>query len=172
MSASISKGKSIPLGKSLFKDNKTPKGKALAGARLAGALVLGALVLSACTSPFSSFSSVRTQGYEISQAALLQVRAGQSKDLVVAVLGSPQTQGNFGEESAYYYVQTKIEQTQFGLKSVKSRTVLAVYFDANNRVKDKAVYTLKDGRLFALNTTRTASFGQDRTFVEQILASF
>ncbi len=160
MSASISKGRTLS------------KSKALRRVSFAGAIVLGTLGLSACTGPFSAFSSVRTQGYEISKDALEQVRAGQSKDLVIAVMGSPQTQGNFGEGSAYYYVQTKIEQTQFGLKTVKSRTVLAVYFDANNRVKDKAIYTLKDGRLFTMNTTRTASFGQDRTFVQQLLASF
>ncbi|VAW23544.1 hypothetical protein MNBD_ALPHA12-215 [hydrothermal vent metagenome] len=172
MPASIFKDKSLAGGKPLFKNSSTPRGKTLAGIKFTAIIIVGTLGLSACTSPFSSFSSVRTQGYEISQAALQQVRAGQSKDLVVAVMGSPQTQGTFGEQSAYYYVQTKIEQTQFGLKTVKSRTVLAVYFDANNRVKDKAVYTLKDGRLFAVNTTRTASFGQDRTFVEQLLASF
>jgi len=166
MSASISKDKTLFGGKTRF------KGKAIRRVPFVGAIVLLTLGLSACTSPFGSFTSVRTQGYEISQAALQQVRAGQSKDLVVAVMGSPQTQGTFGEETAYYYVETKIEQTQFGLKMVKTRTVLAVYFDANDRVKDKAIYTLKDGRLFAVNTTRTASFGQDRTFVEQILASF
>jgi len=128
--------------------------------------------ISACAPGFGGFTSVRTQGYEISESALQQVRVGQSQDLVIAVMGSPQTQGNFGDESAFYYVETKIEQTTFGLKTVSERTVLAVYFDSNKRVSDKAVYTLQDGRLFAVETRRTASFGQDRTFVEQILASF
>ena len=88
------------------------------------------------------------------------------------MLGSPQTRGSFANESAFYYVETKIEQTTFGLKNVNKRTVLAVYFDRNKRVSDKAVYTLQDGRLFAIETRRTPSFGVDRTFVEQILASF
>lgn len=125
--------------------------------------------LAACS---NTFTSVRTQGYEISESSLAQVRAGQSQDLVVAVMGSPQTQGTFGDETAFYYVETKIEQTQFGLSTVKERTILAVYFDADKKVTDKAIYTLQDGRVFALETTRTASFGEDRTFVEQILASF
>ncbi len=134
-----------------------------------GAVVLLSFTLAACT---NTFTSVRTQGYEISESSLAQVRVGQSQDLVVAVMGSPQTQGNFGNESAFYYVETKIEQTQFGLKMVKERTVLAIYFDENRKVKDKAIYTLQDGRLFAVETRRTPSFGEDRTFVEQILASF
>jgi len=128
--------------------------------------------LGACAPSLGGLSSVRTQGYEISESALAQIREGQSEDLVIAVLGSPQTRGNFGNESAFYYVETKIEQTTFGLKNITKRTVLAVYFDRNNQVTDKAVYTLQDGRLFAIETRRTASFGVDRTFVEQILASF
>jgi outer membrane protein assembly factor BamE (lipoprotein component of BamABCDE complex) len=130
--------------------------------------------LGACSSGLTlgSLSSVRTQGYEISEAALQQVRPGQSEDLVIAVMGSPQSRGTFGDETAFYYVQTKIEQTTFGMKTIVERTVLAVYFDNNNnKVTDKAIYTLQDGRLFAVETRRTASFGHDRTFVEQILSS-
>ncbi|HHB82811.1 MAG TPA: outer membrane protein assembly factor BamE [Devosia sp.] len=143
------------------------------------ATVLGAtLSLGACSggmpgfSNLGGFSSKRTQGYEISDAALQQVRPGQSQDLVIAVMGSPQTRGTYENESAFYYVQTKIEETTFGLRTITDRKVLAVYFDDNKRVTDKAIYTLQDGRLFAIETRRTASFGEDRTFVEQILQSF
>ncbi len=139
-------------------------------------LILGMVVatfgLSACSTGLSGLTSVRTQGYEISESALQQIRPGQSEDLVIAVLGSPQTRGTFDNESAFYYVQTKIQQTAFGLKTVMDRTVLAVYFDQNKKVTDKAIYTLKDGRVFAVETRRTPSFGQDRSFVEQILSSF
>lgn len=124
--------------------------------------------LAAC----SGFTGVRTQGYSIPDSALPQIRVGQSKDLVVAVLGSPQTTNTFGEESAFYYVETKVQTTAFGLNTPKSRRVLAIYFDKNDRVKDKALYGLKDGKAFTIETTRTASFGQDRTFIETIIASF
>ena len=88
------------------------------------------------------------------------------------VLGSPQTQNTFANESAYYYVETKIEETAFGLDVNKQRTVLAIYFDNNDRVIDKAVYGAEDGRAFAIESRRTPSFGEDRTFIESILASF
>ena len=129
--------------------------------------------LGACSNGpgLTGLTSMRTQGYEISQSALQQIRPGQSEELVKVVMGSPQTKGTFGDESAYYYVQTKIQETNFGLKTINDRTVLAVYFDSHHKVKDKAIYTLKDGKLFAIETRRTASFGQDRTFVEQILNS-
>jgi outer membrane protein assembly factor BamE (lipoprotein component of BamABCDE complex) len=91
---------------------------------------------------------------------------------VTIVLGSPQTTNSFTDESAFYYVETKLEQTAFGLEMIKERTVLAIYFDKNDRVIDKAVYGAKDGKVFAIESRRTPSFGQDRTFIESILASF
>ncbi|WDR06083.1 outer membrane protein assembly factor BamE [Devosia rhodophyticola] len=130
-----------------------------------------ALVLAACSSS-GGIVTKRTQGYEISESALKQVRPGQSQELVTLVLGSPQSTNTFGDESAFYYVQTKIDETAFGLKMIKSRTVLAVYFDKNKKVSDKAVYTLEDGKVIAIESRRTASFGEDRSFVDQILQSF
>ena len=71
----------------------------------------------------SGLTSLRTQGYSIPDSAMQQIRPGQSEDLVIAVLGSPQTRSNFADETAFYYVETKIEQTAFGLTTIKSRTV-------------------------------------------------
>jgi len=137
---------------------------------IAAASVLG-LMLSACGSSGLSVTTQRTQGYEISQDALAQIRVGQSQALVTTVLGSPQTSNSFGQETAYYYIQTKIERTAFGLEMIKDRTVLAVYFDKNKKVVDKAVYGAKDGKVFAIQSRRTASFGIDRSFLESLLSS-
>jgi outer membrane protein assembly factor BamE (lipoprotein component of BamABCDE complex) len=128
-------------------------------AGLAGCNVLG------------DFSSVKTQGYQFDQSALAQIRPGQSQALVQTVLGSPMTTNDFGSETAWYYVQTKVSQTAFGLTNVMGRTVLAVYFDKNKRVTDRAVYTLKDGKSFAIETRHTPSYGEDRTFIDSILKS-
>ncbi len=113
----------------------------------------------------------RTEGYAISSDGLAQIRNGQSQDLVQLVLGSPQSTNDFGDESAWYYVQTDVSQTAFGLRTIKDRTVLAIYFDKNKRVKDRAVYALKDGRQVTIETRRTPSYGADKTFVESILSS-
>lgn len=133
------------------------------------AIVLG-LTLAACSG--SGLISTRTQGYAIPAGAVEQIRPGASQDLVRIVLGSPQTTSTFGNESAWYYVETKVNQTAFGLTTIRERTVLAVYFDRNNRVSDRAVYGLQDGRVFAIEQRRTQSFGADRTFLESIMQSF
>jgi len=136
-------------------------------APIAAAVVLG-LATSGCV---SGLVSTRTQGYSIPQTALQQIRPGQSVDLVIAVLGSPQSTNTFGEETAFYYVETKVDRTAFGLTSIRSRQVLAIYFDNNRRVTDKALYALEDGRVVTIETRRTPSFGEDRTFIESIIQS-
>ncbi|WP_224702066.1 outer membrane protein assembly factor BamE [Devosia aquimaris] len=135
------------------------------------ALALMTLGLAACTSS-TALVTARTQGYEISDSAQAQIRPGQSQQLVQLVLGSPQSTNAFGDQTAWYYIQTKVRQTAFGMTMIDSRTVLAVYFDKNKKVVDKAVYTLKDGKSVAIETRRTQSFGEDRTFIDQILQSF
>lgn len=133
------------------------------------ALTLG---VSACDTGMNGFIQNKVQGYDLSSDLLAQIRPGQSQALVTTVLGSPQFTNDLGSESAYYYVSTHLTETAFGLASVKDRTILAVYFDKNKRVKDRAVYTLKDGKTFALETRRTPSYGEDKTFVQSILSSF
>lgn len=139
-------------------------------ASIAAAVVI-AVSLGACSSS-TSLVTTSTQGYEIPDSAQAQIRPGQSQQLVTLVLGSPQSTNSFGDQSAWYYVETKVRQTAFGMRMIDSRTVLAVYFDKNNKVIDKAVYTLQDGKTVAIETRRTPSFGEDRTFVDQILQSF
>ncbi|OAM84228.1 outer membrane protein assembly factor BamE [Devosia elaeis] len=141
----------------------------LAKASVAAALL--AVALAGCTSS-TSLVSKRTQGYEIPASALQQIRPGQSQQLVQTVLGSPQSTNTFGEQTAWYYIETKVNQTSFGLTMVQERTVLAVYFDRNKRVTERSIYTLEDGRAIDVETRRTPSFGQDKTFIESILESF
>ena len=131
-----------------------------------------AVALASCAPSSLALTSVKTQGYELSEDGLAQIRPGQSQQLVQVVLGSPQTTNTFAEESAWYYVETKVEQTAFGLTNIKERTVLAIYFDSKKKVKDKAVYGLKDGKQVTIEQRRTPSFGEDRSFIDSILASF
>jgi len=141
----------------------------IAKASVAAAVL--AVALAGCTSS-TSLISKRTQGYEIPDSALQQIRPGQSQQLVTLVLGSPQTTNTFGDRSAWYYVETKVNQTSFGMTMVQERTVLAIYFDRNKKVVERAVYALEDGKAVNIETRRTPSFGEDATFIDSILSSF
>lgn len=135
---------------------------------VAAAIALG-LALSACSG--TGLSSQRIQGNVIPADSLAQVRPGASQDLVRIVMGTPQTTSAFGDETAWYYVETRVRQTAFGLNSVQERTVVAVYFDRNQRVADRAIYSLEDGRAVAIEQRRTGSFGEDQSFIQALLAS-
>ncbi|MCB9993678.1 MAG: outer membrane protein assembly factor BamE [Hyphomicrobiaceae bacterium] len=151
--------------------------KVLTRALMVAAVTAATLSLSGCSSGLSGFtglggfSNTRLEGTEMSDAQLEQIRPGQSADLVTTVLGSPFTTNTFGNETAYYYVETKVEEMTFGMKMVKERTVLAVYFDESMRVKDRAIYGLDQGRVITIESRRTPSYGEDRTFVQSILSS-
>ena len=138
---------------------------------IAAAGLLG-LTLAGCSMGSGlALSTTKIQGYTISPDALAQIRNGQSSELVVAVLGSPQTINAFNEGTAWYYVETKVNETAFGMTTVAERTVLAVYFDKNKRVADKAVYSAKDGKVFTIEGRKTPSYGQDKNFIDSLIAS-
>ena len=137
---------------------------------VAAALVLG-LTLSACSNAGLSLTQNKSRGYDLNEDALMQIRPGQSAQLVTAVLGSPQATNNFDEDTAWYYIGEKVQQTAFGMELSKQRTVLAIYFDSKNRVKTTERLGLADGKVINMDTRRTPSYGQDRTFLESILSS-
>jgi outer membrane protein assembly factor BamE (lipoprotein component of BamABCDE complex) len=133
------------------------------------AVVLG-LALSACSSGMS-LTQQRQRGYSMSEDAVAQIRVGQSAQLVTAVLGSPQITNSFVTETAWYYLGEKVQQTAFGMELSKERTLLVVYFDKKNKVVDTERLGIKDGKMFTIESRRTPSFGQDRTFLDSILSS-
>ena len=134
------------------------------------AVLLLSLSLEACSSGMSLTQS-RARGYASSEDAVAQIRVGQSAALVTAVLGSPQVTNSFATETAWYYLGEKVQQTAFGMELSKERTLLVVYFDKKNKVVDTERLGIKDGKSFAIESRRTPSYGQDRTFLESIISS-
>jgi outer membrane protein assembly factor BamE (lipoprotein component of BamABCDE complex) len=134
------------------------------------AAVLVGVTLSACSSGMS-LTQQRQRGYSISEDAVQQIRVGQSAALVTAVLGSPQITNSFQNENAWYYLGEKVSQTAFGMELSKERTLLVIYFDKKGKVVDTERLGIKDGKSFTIDSRRTPSYGQDRTFIESIISS-
>ncbi len=108
-------------------------------------------------------------GYIPSDIALQQVSVGSSRDQVLIALGTPSTTGQFGGEVFYYISQTRHRAAIFLDPRIVDQRVLAVYFDANNRVTNIADYGLQDGEVFDFITNTTPTGGQDLGFLQQIL---
>ncbi len=136
---------------------------------IAAALVLS-LTLSACSSGLSLVQN-KQRGYDISEDDVKQIRPGQSAALVTTVLGSPQSVNTFASETAWIYVGEKVQQTAFGMELSKQRTVLVIYFDKKGKVTDMERLGVADGKSFQIDSRRTPSFGQDRSFIESIISS-
>ena len=131
-----------------------------------------AFSLSACSMGSGmQFASTKIEGHQIADDQLAQIRPGQSQALVMVVLGSPQTVNAFGDGAAWYYVQTKVAETSFGMRTILDRTVLAVYFDKNKKIVDRAIYSLKDGKLITVESRKTQGYGEDKTFIQSIIES-
>jgi outer membrane protein assembly factor BamE (lipoprotein component of BamABCDE complex) len=134
------------------------------------AAVFVSITLAACSSGMSLVQN-RQRGYDISEDDVKQIRPGQSAALVTAVLGSPQSTNSFAKETAWIYVGEKVQQTAFGMELSKERTLLVIYFDKSNKVVDMERLGVKDGKSFQIDSRRTPSFGQDRSFIESIISS-
>jgi len=137
---------------------------------LAGMAGAVALLLTGCAAPGGGgFGQTTQHGYIASEAALQQVPVGSSKDQVLIALGTPSTIGDFGGEVFYYISQTRRRAAMFLDARIVEQRVLAIYFDANDRVTQIADYGLQDGNVFNFTTMTTPTGGEDLNFIAQIL---
>lgn len=119
--------------------------------------------LSACT------SETLVHGQKITEEQLQQAPVGASREQVELALGTPSTTGVTNNEVFYYISQTEEQPVRFLNPRTVDRRIVAVYFDADGRVKQIAEYGLKDGKVFDYIARVTPTTGQDIGFVSQVL---
>ncbi|SMC52501.1 Beta-barrel assembly machine subunit BamE [Fulvimarina manganoxydans] len=127
-------------------------------------LILALGATAACTT-----REVLTQGYVVDEQTLQLVPVGSSREQVELALGSPSTKATFDNEVYYYISQTRERPVAFMNPRLVDQRVLAVYFDADNRVARIANYGLQDGRVFDFISRTTPTGGRDASFLGQIL---
>lgn len=132
--------------------------------RLAGlALALG--LLAGCA------PTIQVHGYVPSQTDIAQVRPGaDNMESVTEKLGRPSSSGLL-RDSAWYYVQTTIENFTYNPPRVIDRTILAVEFDGNGVVRDIGRYGLEHGRIVALTPRTTETGGRTMGVLEQLFGN-
>ncbi len=134
---------------------------------LAGAALVGSTVaLAGCQT-----GEVLNQGYIIDEQALSLVPVGSSREQVLLALGSPSTTATFDTEIFYYISQKRVRPVAFMQPRLVDQRVLAVYFGADNRVRQIANYGLQDGVLFDFITRTTPTAGRDASFLGSLLSS-
>jgi outer membrane protein assembly factor BamE (lipoprotein component of BamABCDE complex) len=128
-----------------------------------GVSLMGAV---ACT-PTSSY-----QGYQAIDAKPDEVKVGtDTRATVLARLGDPTATASF-DKNTWYYLAQVTSKTAFYTPRVVHRDVVAISFDKDTQaVKRVDVYTLKDGRVIAMNDKETPTRGREMTVLEQMFGS-
>lgn len=130
---------------------------------LSAALIAGGLVLAGCV------ATTQQHGYVLSETALDQIPVGSSREQVLIVLGTPSTTATIGGEIFYYISQKTQRGARFMRAKVTEQRVLAVYFDAEQRVERIADFGLQDGKVFDFISRTTPTGGKDLNFITQMI---
>lgn len=112
---------------------------------------------------------VYNNGPVITQDQLDLIPIGSSKDQVVLALGSPSSQGQFGNGVFYYISQKRARTYEFEKLKLIDQKVLSIYFDEEENVNRIANYGLQDGKVFDFISRTTPTGGEDFTFLRQLL---
>ncbi|MBO9098032.1 MULTISPECIES: outer membrane protein assembly factor BamE [unclassified Rhizobium] len=112
---------------------------------------------------------VMNGGYIFDQQSLDLVPVGSSREQVLLSLGTPSTTATFDGEVFYYISQKRTRPVAFMKPHLVAQSILAIYFDTDGVVKQRANYSLKDGKPFDMISRTTPTGGKDMTFLQQVL---
>jgi outer membrane protein assembly factor BamE (lipoprotein component of BamABCDE complex) len=115
--------------------------------------------------------TVQVHGYVPPQADVARIRPGVDDAAAVQkILGMPSSSGVL-RDTAWYYVQSTVQNYTYHAPKVVERTVLAVNFDNRGRVRDVKRYGLADGRIVNLETRTTETGGRELGVLEQLFGN-
>jgi outer membrane protein assembly factor BamE (lipoprotein component of BamABCDE complex) len=152
----------IPLKKRVFGYEM----KALS--KTAAALVVASIAVSGCTS--MEIGDTMYNGYVVDQQSLNLIPVGSSREQVILTMGTPSTTATFDTEVFYYISQKRHRRAAFMKPQIVEQSVLAIYFDKNGVVAQRANYALQDGKVFDTISRTTPTGGRDLTFLQQLLS--
>jgi outer membrane protein assembly factor BamE (lipoprotein component of BamABCDE complex) len=115
--------------------------------------------------------TIQIHGYVPPETDVGRIRPGfDDTGSVEKLLGRPSSSGVLAD-SAWYYVQSTVENYTYHAPKVIDRKVLAVNFDQRGVVRDVRRYGLDDGRIIALDPETTATGGREMGVLEQLFGN-
>jgi outer membrane protein assembly factor BamE (lipoprotein component of BamABCDE complex) len=124
------------------------------------------LATGACT-PITTYSGF--QAVEVNPA---DVKPGEdTKSTVMGKLGSPSVQSTF-DPNLWFYMSQVTDRVAFYQPRVARRDIVAIAFDpTTEQVATVNTYSLKDGKVVAVNDRETPTRGREMTILEQLLGN-
>ena len=100
-----------------------------------------------------------------------QISNGMTKMEVEGIMGTPSTTASVKYKGDSYYYITQITQQKAFLTTETDRTVIAIRFNEDEKVKSYAQYGLQDGRVVDMNGEVTPVYGEDTSIISALLRS-
>ncbi len=121
------------------------------------------LVLAGCA------ATITSHGYAPTDDELAQIKVGvDDRASVEQTIGRPRATGMVGDD-AWYYMSSKLRHFAYQAPRVIDRQLVAIRFDRKGRVANIERFTLKDGKVVALNRRITESGISSVSFIRQML---
>lgn len=122
------------------------------------------LALSACV------THEQHRGYMTEASRFDKVKTGDTKEEVIAVLGSPSTTATFGEDT-WYYISMKTASSAFSTPKVVDQNIVAISFNERGIVEEIKHTSAEDRRNIAISDEETTTEGNSITVMEQLLGN-
>ena len=114
---------------------------------------------------------IDNRGYVFDESLLPQLKVGTTTQAdIITLMGSPSTTSTLNS-GAYYYTSSKFVTEAYRAPRETERRVLAIFFDANKKIRDLGFYTLEDGNVVVLVERTTETQGRELTFLQQIFGN-
>ncbi len=131
---------------------------------LAVSLLVLTTLMGACS------PSIDTRGNLPEEEQLSQIKPGQHKADVAAILGSPSTVSAW-DDNEWYYIGYKTESFAFFRPEELERKVIVLAFDSDGTLKDSAILAKEDGSSISPITRETPTSGNEFSLWEQLIGN-
>ncbi len=117
--------------------------------------------------------TIGSNGFQAIDAKPQDVVAGtDTKETVLAKLGSPSTTSTFEPDQVWYYISQTTEKYTYNLPKVSTRTVTEITFvPQGDQVASVRTLGLTDGEQITMNRNETPTRGRELTVLEQLLGN-
>ena len=115
---------------------------------------------------------VGQNGFQAIDAKPMDIVAGtDTKQTVLARLGTPSTTSTFESDSIWYYISQVTEKYTYNRPQVTQRSVTEITFNEAGQVAEVRTLGLDDGQRLAMNGRETPTRGRQLTILEQLLGN-
>ncbi|MGV8928202.1 MAG: outer membrane protein assembly factor BamE [Brevundimonas sp.] len=116
--------------------------------------------------------TVGQNGFQAIDTKPTDIVAGtDTRQTVLARLGTPSTTSTFERDNVWYYISQVTEKYTYNRPQVTQRSVTEITFNDAGEVAEVRTLGLSDGQHLAMNDRETPTRGRQLTILEQLLGN-